>query len=360
MGQAITAERTQPKVPIGIDVDRDGGITGLTIVVRIHDGNVPANFLDFNDGVFKAGAHTTPTQTLTEVSLGRYELVPSLDLSSGNPTPIILPAATEHLLAKYDITAGGETGNDTDVIQLVRSFRDISSDVWDEILTGATHNINNSSGKILRQLKEGIGNVLDEGDFQAGGTTTTAVLALTAPATNASLPGSILVDNVQNTFWVITSYVGATKVATLAPDRGITPGTGNAYIVSGNVFSVPIGDQFNIVRSFVPVLGVARNITAGDRIRLKVHLEVNGERVALPDSARLAIDIRDRANTSLNSVAALAPVAGSGEFAHEFDPIGFTAPPGDIISVEATITLSGFGTGTHVGQLEVAVTDLGV
>ena len=113
-------------------------------------------------------------------------------------------------------------------------------------------------------------------------------------------------------------------------------------------------------QTFVPVLGVARNITAGDRVPLTVHLEVNGERVALPDTAELAIDIRDRADASLNSVASLTPVAGSGEFAHEFDPIGFTAPPGDVISVEATITLSGFGTGTHVGQLEVAVTDLGV
>jgi hypothetical protein len=128
---------------------------------------------------------------------------------------------------------------------------DVGDTVWDRVLTGATHNIINSAGRILRQLKEGIGNVLDEGDFQAGGSTTTAVLALTAPAADSALPGSIVVDNVQNTFWVIVAYDGTTKIATIAPDRGITPGAGNAYIVTGNVFGVLIGDQLQVAENAI-------------------------------------------------------------------------------------------------------------
>lgn len=122
-----------------------------------------------------------------------------------------------------------------------------------------------------------------------------------------------------------------------------------------------LGAAVAAVNTFVPVLGMARSIQAGDRIRLKVHLEVNGTREALPDTARLAVDIRDRANVTVESVSAIAPIAGSGEFAHEIDPLASAwIASGDVFSFESTITLSGFGSGTHVGQLEVSFADFGV
>lgn len=165
-------------------------------------------------------------------------------------TPGVVGTFTALYVAFSD---GAHTIEDTSYERDQDSFsvRDFVNEVWDEILQGNTHNINNSAGKILRQLKEGIGNVLDEGDFRAGSTPTSAVLALTAPAADASLPGSLLVDNVQQTFWVITAYDGATKIATIAPDRGITPANGDAYIVAGSVFSVPIGDQLAVIENAV-------------------------------------------------------------------------------------------------------------
>ena len=122
MGQTIIAERTQTNVPIGIDVTRDGGITGLTLVFRLYRGDVITEFLDFGDGVFKAAGHATPTQVLGEIGLGRYELAGGFDLSA-----ITLPAAAEHLIAQYEITAGGESGNDSDLIDLVDEHKAIAS-----------------------------------------------------------------------------------------------------------------------------------------------------------------------------------------------------------------------------------------
>lgn len=132
-GTAIIAERDQTNVPISVQVDRDGGITGLTVVIRIYNGNDVTEFLDFNDGVFKSVGHTTPTLALTEVGLGLYAVDGGFDLSA-----ITVPAAADSLLVQYDITAGGESGNATDTIELVASVLDLPTDVRDAILADAT------------------------------------------------------------------------------------------------------------------------------------------------------------------------------------------------------------------------------
>lgn len=132
-GTTIIAERDQTDAPISIQVNRDGGITGLTVVIRIYNGDDVTEFLDFNDGVFKAAGHTTPTLTLTEVGLGLYAVDGGFDLSA-----ITIPAATSTLLVQYDITAGGESGTALDTIQLVTSFIDIPTDVRALILADAT------------------------------------------------------------------------------------------------------------------------------------------------------------------------------------------------------------------------------
>ncbi len=121
MGQTITAERDQANVPLGVTVSRDGGITGLTIEAKIFNGEDTTQWLDFDDGVFKAAAHVDDTLSVPEVNAaeapGLYAVDGGFDLSA-----ITLPAATDTLLVQYTITAGGETGTDTDTIQLVTEF----------------------------------------------------------------------------------------------------------------------------------------------------------------------------------------------------------------------------------------------
>ncbi len=106
--------------------------------------------------------------------------------------------------------------------------------------------------------------------------------------------------------------------------------------------------------------GWTRSITnpAGTRLRGVVHLENNGDRVVLPGTAELVLDMRDAAGVLLagftNPSVTLFPNS-EGYFSHAFDPL--TPAVGTIIVVRATITLSGVGSGTHVGWFEIAVGD---
>jgi len=119
----VLASRTQTDVPISTLVTRDGGIVGLTLVVRIFNGANLSQFLDFNDGVFKAGGHVTPTLALPAIDAvnapGVYGLVGGFNLSA-----ITVPPAAASLLVRYTITAGGESGDDVGVIVFSEVVRD--------------------------------------------------------------------------------------------------------------------------------------------------------------------------------------------------------------------------------------------
>lgn len=117
MGQTIEAKRTSTSVPISVHIDRDGGITGLTVVFRLYSSADLTEFLDFADGAFKAAGHGAETQALTEVSRGLYAVDGGFDF-----TAITIPAGVDTLFVQYDITAGGESGNDVDTIQLIDSL----------------------------------------------------------------------------------------------------------------------------------------------------------------------------------------------------------------------------------------------
>ena len=122
----IIAERAQADVPITVHVDRDGGITGLTIVARIFNGADLTQWLDLDDGTFKGAAHVDDTLDVPEVNAvvvpGLYSVDGGFDLSA-----ITLPAATNTLIVQYEITAGGETGNAVDQIQIVDQLDDIEA-----------------------------------------------------------------------------------------------------------------------------------------------------------------------------------------------------------------------------------------
>lgn len=115
--------------------------------------------------------------------------------------------------------------------------------VWDEVLTGATHNVNNSSGKILRETKTA--NVIASGTATAGSASTITLAA-----------GSSAIDNFYNHLWcvivggtgvgqvrAIEGYVGSTLVATVSTgnDWTTTPDNTSEYqLVRGA--STHVGD----------------------------------------------------------------------------------------------------------------------
>lgn len=111
----------------------------------------------------------------------------------------------------------------------------IADAVWDEVLTGATHNINNSSGKRLRQLG---GIIFADGTAQSGGTNT-----LQLAAGDVSLDGQfqrarlIISSGLgQGQEAIITDSVASTDTLTVTPAWLVTPDNTSEYeIIPGQV-----------------------------------------------------------------------------------------------------------------------------
>ena len=103
--------------------------------------------------------------------------------------------------------------------------------LWDEALTGGTHNVSNSSGKRLRQIEAAF--VVDSGTAQAG-TATTITLAATASTTDNIYRGDRIIIT-ENTgvgeHGIVVSYVGSTRVATMAETWVTTPDNTSVYEV---------------------------------------------------------------------------------------------------------------------------------
>ena len=117
---------------------------------------------------------------------------------------------------------------------------DLPDIVWDELLTGATHNINNSAGKRLRDIA---GLIFDEGTLQSA-TTTTVTLALTAPSGTNFLKYRKFITTGglganQEALIVEYNLAGDTKIASLHPALSASVNGTTEYIVTpGSSFSV--------------------------------------------------------------------------------------------------------------------------
>ncbi len=107
MGE-IQVNRFDTAAPVGFTLDKNGGVTGATIVVAVRDAATSNSWLDFDDLTFKTSAWATRQATLGEVSAsnapGVYELTGGLDIRGITN----LPAATDVLFLEFDITAGGK------------------------------------------------------------------------------------------------------------------------------------------------------------------------------------------------------------------------------------------------------------
>jgi hypothetical protein len=206
-------------------IKRDAGITGLTVVLRILNGDDLDESVDFNDGVFKTAGHTTPTLACPAIDAtndpGLYGLSGGFNLTS-----ITIPAGVNTLRFHYTITAGGEVGDSYDVIELDDRLVDL---VWDEINRGADHNIKDSTGKQQRQASGGV----DTGDVVAAGASTVTLAAGESAIDDFYTHRHIaIVDGLgAGQLRVIDSYVGATKVATVSRPWDTVPDATSDYLL---------------------------------------------------------------------------------------------------------------------------------
>jgi hypothetical protein len=113
----LTAERTATAVPLSLAMSRaTGGVAGLSPVVAIRDGASLTSWLDFADNTFKAAGWTTRQASMTDLTGGFYGRTLSLAAITN------LPAATDHLVAEYAVTAGSLRGVSVEVVTIVAAL----------------------------------------------------------------------------------------------------------------------------------------------------------------------------------------------------------------------------------------------
>jgi len=102
--------------------------------------------------------------------------------------------------------------------------------VWDEVLTGATHNIQNSSGKILRQLR---GAFIEDGTAQAGGAITITLETIASDVDDFYDHAVVVITagTGQGGYGLIDSYIGSTRVATMHTNWVIQPDDTSEYAI---------------------------------------------------------------------------------------------------------------------------------
>jgi hypothetical protein len=168
---------------------------------------------------------------------------------SGKQYGIIITAGTVDSVSRVGVKVGDFTLN---------RIEDI---VWDTVLTGSTHNINNSSGKILRELLDAT--IIREDDFQTGSTTTSLVLdASSSSIDNFYRFQNIIVESgvAAGQVRVISSYNGTTKIADISEALVTSaPASGDTFQITtmGPVHAASQGGVYSGGKIYIDILNGA-------------------------------------------------------------------------------------------------------
>lgn len=128
--------------------DNSGGLVSITQTARFDDHT---RLIDIEDDA----------NTLRDICL--EERLAQLDDSSiGIPNDLNnILANQDTIVAKLPVGTISDFDETTDPVEILatggiagKNAEELIDDFWDELLTGGTHNINNSGGKIIRQLQE--------------------------------------------------------------------------------------------------------------------------------------------------------------------------------------------------------------
>jgi len=228
----------------------------------------------------------------------------------------------------YSLSA---TGLDA-ISQAATGMVEIAKAVWDRLLTGGTHNINNSAGKRLRQIDAAF--EVHSGTAQAGAATT-ITLDTGASATDNIYRGDrcMIVEGTGiGEHDIITAYNGTTKVATVAETWVITPDATSEFVLVPASVDVETWQHTTVsngATSALPVVdaqAISDNTTAADSVQSNI-----GNLDAPISTAQTDLDTI----TGSDGVT----IASTQGNSITFQPIEITA--GDAIP---NITLSGSGT----------------
>jgi len=134
-------------------------------------------------------------------------------------------------------------------------------DVWDEVLTGATHNVAQSSGRRLRALG---GVILHEGTAQAGAANSITLDTGASTIDDFYLHTKVLINGGTGAEQeaIITGYVGSTRVASTTPTWRTNPdATSEFEVIPGLAHAQTIGGSYTGAAVHVnTITGVAGSV----------------------------------------------------------------------------------------------------
>jgi hypothetical protein len=138
-------------------------------------------------------------------------------------------------------------------------------DIWDEVLTGATHNIAASAGRRLRSIGDATSGTVND----AAATTTSFISTLTGGHDDHFSDQTLFFTDggLAGMSRIITTYTSATKEITFDEALPAAPGNGDGFDV--NPVHVHTQSQIAEVVWNEPLTGITHNITdsSGKRIR---------------------------------------------------------------------------------------------
>jgi hypothetical protein len=212
---SVTVVTSESSVSGRVYVQTNGDKTGYTATVSDKTG-----FKLASDGLAQVTSWTVAiTGNLTGNVTG----------SVGSISGVTFPAN----FGSLDITVGGAIGElGPSALAANDLYSPIAVRVWDEVLTGATHNIASSAGRRLRQLASVI---VRAGTAQGPGTGNNQIqLDADASATNGEYdPGLIFIETGTGAGQarLILQYNGSTKVATVDRDWRINPDNTSEFVI---------------------------------------------------------------------------------------------------------------------------------
>jgi len=224
-GNAVTNLDTLP------DVDPNGSyfvkvtvsateMNGDNIAILFHDA-AGDEWCDLSISIQTSG------QSLDTIDINVDDIETMVTAIEGTDLPLVKTDTEAIIAAIADLPEDADITTITDAITALNdpTADTIADAVWDEALTGATHNIATSAGKRLRQAGVDAALIREE-TCQAGSTASTVKLDAAASAT----------DNFYDHMWIyitdhtgvgqvrtIHDYDGETKIGSVYPDWLTTP-----------------------------------------------------------------------------------------------------------------------------------------
>jgi hypothetical protein len=175
---------------------------------------------------------TGNTITVTERTNAKGQYVASIVRATALPAgdyTLIYFSGTRPVSIGYRTFAGVDAEVATETAVAAELDSASVDAIWNEVLTGATHNIASSAGRRLRQLADTV--VLVDGVCDAAsneGTDSTGTITLEVGTTTACIGQAIRSEN-QVRF--IASYNAGTRVAQLDRPWCVVPDAGDEYVI---------------------------------------------------------------------------------------------------------------------------------